>query len=363
MPPHAPNHQVARVCHAAGIRATVEQIQSLGNAGGFSGARLWRVTAPSDGWIHWCVRRWPDGTPAARIALIHTIIHSVDSQLSLRDDGIGRDILAVARRFGNGSSLYVDREDKGIYEVTRWLPGVADFQHAPDDAKLCAAMQTLAAWHLAASSVATSGPVATPGSLLTSERIQPYCAPSPGLQMRHRRCVELKNGKLAQIARAVQHDDRAWIARFAEPIVDRFTSAVEPLLGQLQTLSRSPWRQQWCLRDIWHDHVLFDGNRVTGLVDYDAIRIESATGDVARLLVSLARGDTTRFARGLQAYETLRTLIPEERELLSVWVASNAAMAGLQWLEWLCVDGRVFEDPVAVQNRLGFYASHGTGLC
>ncbi len=48
---------------------------------------------------------------------------------------------------------------------------------------------------------------------------------------------------------------------------------------------------QPCIGDIWHDHILFLGDGVSGLVDFGGMRADTVAGDIARLLGSLVADD------------------------------------------------------------------------
>ncbi len=109
---------------------------------------------------------------------------------------------------------------------------------------------------------------------------------------------------------------------------------------------------QPCLRDIWHDHVLFEGDRVTGLIDFGAMRMESPAGDVARLLGSLVENDSQGWQTGLQAYQKVRPLLPAEYCQLAAFDAANIILAGLNWIQWLFVERRRFEDGQQIVSRL-----------
>jgi homoserine kinase type II len=109
---------------------------------------------------------------------------------------------------------------------------------------------------------------------------------------------------------------------------------------------------QPCLRDIWSDHVLFVGDRVSGLVDFGALRPESVAGDVARLLGSLAGDDPVLWPAGLVAYEAVRPLSPVERSLVAAFDRSAVVLSGLNWLDWIYRDARDFEEPGAVLVRI-----------
>jgi Ser/Thr protein kinase RdoA (MazF antagonist) len=118
-------------------------------------------------------------------------------------------------------------------------------------------------------------------------------------------------------------------------------------LGRLIAVPLQP-----CLRDVWHDHLLFTGDEATGLVDAHACRADNVATDLARLLGSLAEDDRGTWDAGLAAYEEIRPLSPHERGLVELFDQSAVLLGGLTWLEWKCVEGRRFERPGAVVARL-----------
>jgi Ser/Thr protein kinase RdoA (MazF antagonist) len=119
----------------------------------------------------------------------------------------------------------------------------------------------------------------------------------------------------------------------------------------------SPWAErplplQPCLCDIWHDHVLFDSERVAGLIDYGGVKIDQAAVDLARLLGSMAGDRKELRAAGLYAYGRWRPLSWEEEALVSILDETGTLIGMANWLKWLYRDGRCFEDPAAVARRL-----------
>src|SRR5206468_3640782 len=100
------------------------------------------------------------------------------------------------------------------------------------------------------------------------------------------------------------------------PVAERAWRLLPPHLGQLPGLLE-PWLSgarplQPCLCDPWHDHVLFDGDRLTGIVDYGAAKVDHVSVDLARLLGSLVGDDADAWQRGLGAYRSVRPLAPDE---------------------------------------------------
>ncbi len=112
------------------------------------------------------------------------------------------------------------------------------------------------------------------------------------------------------------------------------------------------WPLQPCLCDVWHDHVLFDGDRVTGLIDYGAMKIDHPAVDLARLLGSLAEDDLAGWTIGLAAYREVRPLSGGEEELARALDVTGTIAAAAVWLRWLYHDRKEFEDRAAAGRRL-----------
>jgi homoserine kinase type II len=97
---------------------------------------------------------------------------------------------------------------------------------------------------------------------------------------------------------------------------------------------------------------LFTGNRVTGVVDYGAIKIDHVAVDLARLLGSLIEDDAALRRRGLEAYQRVRPLSAEEEALVILLDETGTLLGAANWLKWLYVDRKSFEKREAVTERL-----------
>jgi Ser/Thr protein kinase RdoA (MazF antagonist) len=106
------------------------------------------------------------------------------------------------------------------------------------------------------------------------------------------------------------------------------------------------------LCDIWHDHVLFRGDAVTGLVDFGGVKTDHVTVDVARLLGSLVEDRAGLRAAGLEAYRRIRPLSLEEEELITVLDETGTLVGLMTWIKWLYVEGKRFEDRASAARRL-----------
>ena len=75
-------------------------------------------------------------------------------------------------------------------------------------------------------------------------------------------------------------------------ILEHYRRCAPDVLREVRAAARITAPLQVCHGDLWHDHVLFSGEEVTGLIDFDAMKIDSRALDLARLLGSLVKDDT-----------------------------------------------------------------------
>lgn len=300
-------------------------LEPLGNAGGFSGARFWRLT-----WAGrpLCLRRWPGEHPnCERLQWIHDVLQHVQHR--------GISYVPVPLRTAQGASFV---EALGhLWELTPWMPGAADYHQDPSPARLAAALRALARFHAAAA----SHPSCPPSPI-----------PSPGIRMRLGRIEQIMTQGMERLASSIRRAESSAVAQRGLRLLELFPLVAPASLESLRRLGEIPVPQQPSIRDIWHKHVLLTGQEVTGLIDFGAMRIESVAGDVARLLGTLVRDDPAGWQDGLAAYQSVRPLAPQERMLVSAFDQGNVALSGLQWLEWLYIQGRRFENEQGVLERL-----------
>ena len=300
--------------------------ESLGNAGGFSGARLWRIDSEFG---QLCLRRWPAEHPDCEgLEFIQAVLWHVVQE------GFSRVPLPLE---AEGHRGYVEYQGF-LWQLEPWLPGAADFHEHPTLPRLTAAMQALAEFHLAAASFPL------PDFTATS---------SPGLVRRYKRLRGLLGGGFDLLAQAVRRGSgRSELDRAAGEVLTLAQHAAPAATVELATAVTHDVLLQPCVRDIWCDHVLFQGDAVSGLVDFGALRPETVAGDIARLLGSLAGDDPAFWPTGMVAYEAVRPLSPVERNLVAAFDHSSVVMSGLNWLDWIYVRGIKFEDSRAVMTRL-----------
>jgi homoserine kinase type II len=295
--------------------------EPLGGAGGHSGARLWRYRAAAGQFV---LRAWPaHGSDRDHLERVH-------HWLSMTAD-LG--FTAVPIRDISGQSL---REHDGrLWEIAPWLDGTPDCGHAPSPGHRRTAFAALATFHLRLATLGQEGH-------------------SPGLFERHRSLRQLIDGGfdvLDGACRSARNPpdgprDHAlrWIAlaRPLAPDVEKRLSSV---------MSRGVFLQP-CLRDARSEHFLFDGERLSGLVDFGAMGIETVAADLARLIGEWLEGDIRARDDALAAYTAIKPLSASDSSLIEVFESSAAILIGERWVRWHYLDHRTFDDPEAVERGI-----------
>jgi Ser/Thr protein kinase RdoA (MazF antagonist) len=318
-------HLNAVLAHYPPSCRPIGAVEALGSAGGYSGAAFWRFNSTAG---RLGLRRWPQEHPTVeRLQFIQAVLWHV------HQEGFKKVPLPLEAQRHQG---FIEHAGY-LWELAPWMPGRADFHDHPNRVRLEAALTALAEFHNAASTfpIAETSPLA-----------------SPGLRQRCEQLEELQRGGLARLRAAIRPDVWPELSERAVRLLDMFPRAAQRVEADLsrgvqQTVMLTP-----CLRDIWHDHVLFAGDEVTALIDFGALRPECVAADISRLLGSLISDDELSWKTGLAAYERTRLLSPVERQLIPVFDASTTLLSGINWLQWIYVEGRRFEPRGPILTRL-----------
>ena len=295
------------------------------SANSFSGAALWRLATPRG---PLCLRRWPAEHPSPdRLQFIQAVLWHVDQE------GFSQVPLPLETQHHHGFVRHAGH----LWELAPWLAGEADYRLHPNPTRLENALHALARFHQAARTfpLPENGPIG-----------------SPGLADRVLRLQGLLGGRLKQLRKAVLEGARPDLAERGRRLVELAATVGPRLLPALEQAGNLDVTLEPCIRDVWHAHILFVGDEVSGIVDFGAMRPDNVAADVARLLGSLAGDDRADWHRGLAAYQTVRRLTSHEVSLVSAFDRSTVLMGGLQWLEWIYLDGRQFADAAAVLARV-----------
>jgi len=302
------------------------QAKRMGGAGGFSGSQIWQITTAER---KYCLRQWPEEHPdRSRLSFIHTVLRRAASE--------GLTFVPDPLQTSSGAS-FIEHGSR-LWELTPWLPGIADYWTHPTTGRLAAAMIALARFHQATRACATP---AAPFDV------------APAVKERQQRLAELVAGGFESLARAVSRQKVPGHVDISLSDDLRSCSALGArLLPGLIDASSRLFSLQPAIRDIWHDHVLFEGDRVSGIVDYGALRLDTHLTDLARLIGSLVEDDSRLREMAMDAYSSILPLSPAECQLIDLLDRSSVVISLANWAQWLYVEGRQFEDRPRVNARI-----------
>jgi Ser/Thr protein kinase RdoA (MazF antagonist) len=285
--------------------------EPLGNRGGFSGARLWRLHTPAG---PLCLRASAPAETAGHVAWRH--------RLQALARAAGHLFVPAVLATSEGGTFIEEAGRR--WELMEWLPGQADYRTQPTPARLEAAARALALVHEA------------------WQREGQACGACPAVLRR------------LEAARSWREPDLP-LGGPIRPLLERLRDAVRRLPRLPRLLE--PWLErpcaiQACLRDVWHDHLLFEGQRLTGLVDYAAVDNDGVAADLARMLGSLVEDDERGWKAALAAYRSVRDLPAAEEERARLLDRTGAVVALANWLRWLAEGQRPFEQMGRVEELL-----------
>jgi homoserine kinase type II len=177
-------------------------------------------------------------------------------------------------------------------------------------------------------------------------------AVSPGVNERGEFLRHLVQGELQEIKAAIEASGSSPVTLPAKRLLSLFPHAAAKVDGPLRHAANFEVPLQPCIRDVWHDHILFTGDQLSGIVDFGAMRRENVAADLARLLGSLVGDDQENRAIGLAAYADIRPLSAAEETLVDVYDKSTVLLSGMNWLRWIFLEGRRFDRLKIIANRL-----------
>jgi Ser/Thr protein kinase RdoA (MazF antagonist) len=290
----------------------------LGNHGGFSGARLWRLRQGN-----LCLKAWPaDGISPEYLTNIHELMRLA------RVTGLTFVPHVLRTHRGRSVVEYAGR----LWDLTTWMPGVADFQRHPSPQRLYEACNALARLHAVWARHTTSD--RCPAVLRRMETAVQWG------QLRSR-------GWRPVFAQGWFDSVQPWAERAWELVLRHMDGLADSLIPFAVAVPTHP-----CLCDVWHDHVLFRGPEVSGIVDYGSLKRDHPAVDLARLLGSLVGDDKEQWAVGFRAYREVRPLGEWEERLVEILDWTGTVLAAANWLKWLYFENRQYENRQAVADRL-----------
>jgi homoserine kinase type II len=141
------------------------------------------------------------------------------------------------------------------------------------------------------------------------------------------------------------------LASRADCLLDDYQRAALTIEPRLRSAASVVVSITPCIRDIHREHVLFEGEQVTGIIDFGAMQADNVACDIARLMGSMARDDASVWKHGLTAYQQYHPLTDAELQLVRAYDESTVLLSGINWLRWVFDEGRTFSNPTAVLAR------------
>ena len=257
--------------------------QPIGEGASFSGATIWRGEQFGEPAL--ALKAWPKHFSAEQLQRIHHWMRIAEPC----------DILPRIVSTTLGQTFVPYRGQ--LWEVATWMPGKADFAGPPSDARLADALQQLAALH----------------------RVWAKAECQPGVSEGVRRRVVL----LQSLA-----DDNA-LSVVAEPIRRRLWEETRRWLPKLKHISSTVTFP--CLCDPWQAHWLFAEEKLMGIIDTGAMRLDHPAIDLARMLGDMAHGNEPFIDQGVAFYNNGNPPVPVEPEFVRLLNRTGQIYAIVGW--------------------------------
>lgn len=345
---------------AASWRPEVRLLEIEPCGSGLSGAIVCRC-----GWSdqrQTALRGWPRGTSRQRIAQVQAIV----SEARRRGcDDVAEPVLAPG-----GEALL--RWEGRYWEMAAWLPGSAwqppretsasGFDSRAWEASLREAAAAVGRFHAACDPRHVSRGVA------------------PTVMQRLRRIGELRPWLCSDPPPRVVADFPASLREAGQLCRQIWAIEGRPLTAELEVYRSVALPLRPVLRDVHREHVLFSGDRVCGLIDFDAVRVDTAAADVARLVHSFACSAASAWPHGgifssegvfesppgsfqknhlgyfhdwvneellgaaVAGLRQESSFSAQEASLARLLIALTGVLAPVNWMEWVAADRRSVTD-------------------
>lgn len=323
MTAHQPGNRLAAVLTAFGLHPAA--VRTVG--GGFSGARIWHIET-SDGQS--VALRQSTATDSAELARRTAICRWMHFA---REDGCDW----APQLFRPQHSTTSDRcgeflllQPDGLWQVESWMPGHAvETRPAPEQLRMALAAVT----HLHHTGRCRALQDSREFGVPQTDNLRLAAAPSPGLQRRLFIVHDLQSGALARLLATAATDPDREFRSLAEQLGRCLQTRLGRLAQHLEKLAPHTFTLQPVLRDLWYPHVLFSGDRVSGLIDWNAAATDHPLFDYSRLLGSWYGWEAAPLLHSLAATTA-------EQQLSAVCLEASLLLAPVTWLNRRCTSPR-----------------------
>ena len=299
---------------------SVDSVERKGSSGGYSGSEVWKICCGNKSF---CLKSWPESfQDEERISWIHRVL------LFAKANGCPEISSPILNKYSKTFCWHQNR----FWELSEWALGISFENLVDEQPKWNSAINTTIRFHQA------------------TARFHFNFGESNNLKLVLNRLRNWKS-EVALLTNNFKSTDLILEQQFSRFIEDS-PKLSRNLLSQFQSLESLTFPIQPVVRDLRFEHFYFDADRVTALIDFGAMRIDSVACDLARLLGSMLDGDQAKIDFCLNQYANSRPLNENEIQLIFCLLYSSSMIGIANWLTWILVDGRNFESSSEVKSRI-----------
>ena len=332
IPPDIPPLIVNAVVKARGIVA----IRKLG--GGLSGGTVAHCRAV-DG-SEYALKRWPSTISLERIEAIHRVITHAWNK-GCETVALPVSFQPAAKSLSSNLTETVFSMAGEHWELSQWRPGKAVDVNT-DLSTIRRGAEVIANFHECTASLQSCrqpAPIIQERLRILTARKQQFPLPMTLISE-----VNLN----AEVASAIRDA--------ANLLLWKWDEAHDQIHRSLSQYADCNTATQYVLRDVHAQHILFSAGRATGLVDFDAVRIDTPASDLARWAGSFLSGPHSAGDVWDAIFTGYQARIPQpshSNEPPIANLATDLCFAGAwlslaNWLVWLLVERRDFEVPPGI---------------
>lgn len=296
---------------------------------GFSDACVWQVGG-------FALRRWPADASLEWLRGVHQLLSQI------LDAGVAQVPKPVSSR--TGETIIRDIHNR-LWQLEPWMPGEATFRNDPNAVRRRVTFETLARWHNESCRFAQNENRASTSEFGYAEQTCPTIQARSELLQSH-------GSMLRQFEEGLGQERHDRFRQLGHEIVAAFRRLQATIARDLNSVSSLAVRTFPAIRDLWHDHLLFTGDDLTGLIDFGAVRPESVACDLSRLIGSLFADNQVERLNSLDDYQNVRRLTTNELRLIAPLDRSGLLLSGTTWLERRYVQRQPFKNIDRVCDRL-----------
>lgn len=300
--------------------------------GGFSGACVFKAE-DSSGAV-FALRRTPaaDTMPVERYCELVALLRDVRSS--------GYELIPVPLRHQQSSLGIMETADTAVFtnvdhsqtrirtrefvwQLEPWMPG-SPSHGPPTSRQLKSTLEALALFHKTAAESAKAR--------VNRQMLRVAREHSPGISRRIEIVSELSNGLLARFTKAAANEPHPEFRSCSKRLCAALEFWLPWLTKQLTEVVNATYQLQPVIRDLWKPHVLFTEERVTGIIDLNAMATDHVGLDATRLFRSWFGADVERIREAINLFCACRSLDVSERRLLTAYDASTVLLSPVTWL-------------------------------